>query len=296
MTEPVAVIRRFNRSYTQRVGVLTDSFLGVGLTLAAARLVFEIGVQASTTRDLRDRLGLDSGYLSRLLRGLEARGLVVVSPYPGDRRVKLVELTRAGVKLWQRLDERSDAQARLLTDPLSPRQCERLTAALDTADRLVRAATIRIDQVHPDSVIAREVTARYFAELDRRFEDGFDPGDASIEDAKSLRAPHGCFLVAVSDGRTVACGGVRRLSNDAAEIKRMWVDEDWRGLGLGSRMLNTLEVRARELGHSIVRLDTNATLTEAIALYERVGYRAIGRYNDNPHAQRWFEKSLGSTS
>ncbi|HTC68615.1 MAG TPA: GNAT family N-acetyltransferase, partial [Acidothermaceae bacterium] len=75
---------------------------------------------------------------------------------------------------------------------------------------------------------------------------------------------------------------------------RMWVDEDWRGLGLGSRMLNTLEQRARELRHRIVRLDTNATLTEAIALYERAGYRAIGRYNDNPHAERWFEKPLGS--
>ena len=121
MTDPVAVVRRFNRSYTQRIGVLEDSFLGLGMPLGPARLLFEIGaapapthsqpaaqaspitpaspaVQASlvpeasrpartppSTQALRERLGLDSGYLSRLLRRLERDGLIQVIPDPGDR-------------------------------------------------------------------------------------------------------------------------------------------------------------------------------------------------------------------
>ena len=73
----------------------------------------------------------------------------------------------------------------------------------------------------------------------------------------------------------------------------MWVDEDWRGAGLGSRMLRELEALAGRLGHRRVVLDTNGTLTEAIAMYGRAGYRPIERYNDNPYAEAWFEKDLG---
>ncbi len=90
----------------------------------------------------------------------------------------------------------------------------------------------------------------------------------------------------------MAYGGVQRLSADTGEIKRMWVADDWRGAGLGSRMLRELEALAARLGHTRIVLDTNGTLLEAIAMYERSGYTEIGRYNDNPYAERWFEKAL----
>src|SRR5262245_11167252 len=90
------VLRRFNRSYTQRIGALEDSFLGLGMPLAGARLVFEIGAQPTTVRALRARLGLDSGYLSRLVRGLERQAFVAVRPDPDDRRRRVLELTAAG--------------------------------------------------------------------------------------------------------------------------------------------------------------------------------------------------------
>jgi len=102
----------------------------------------------------------------------------------------------------------------------------------------------------------------------------------------------GAFVVASSDGRPVACGGLQVLSPGVAEVKRMWVADDWRGAGLGSRMLGHLEQRARDLGHRRVVLDTNGTLTEAIALYARAGYQPVERYNDNPYAQAWFAKDL----
>ena len=128
--------------------------------------------------------------------------------------------------------------------------------------------------------------------LDRRFDSGFDPGEP--DDPERYRPPHGTFVVARSDGDPVACGGVQPIDEHTAEIKRMWVHDDWRGAGLGSRLLRHLEAVALDLGHGLVRLDTNRTLGEAVAMYERAGYRHIERYNDNPYARAWFEKGLRS--
>lgn len=280
-------LRRFNRTYTQRIGALDESFLGTGRPLGVTRLLFEIGNDGATVRELRDRLDLDSGYLTRLLRRLTDDGLVDVHPDPTDRRRRVATLTDAGRRAWSDLDDRSEVLAQAIVGPLTPRQRERLTAALATADLLVRAATVHFREVGPADPAAREAAGRYFAELDHRFPHGFDPGEPDHT---------GTFLVATSDGRPVAYGGVQHLSPDTGEIKRMWVADDWRGAGLGSRMLRELEALAARLGHARVVLDTNGTLLEAIAMYERSGYSGIARYNDNPYAERWFEKALTPTA
>jgi len=301
VTDAVAVVRRFNRSYTQRIGVLEDSFLGLGMPLGPARLLFEIGAAPATaralltTQALRERLGLDSGYLSRLLRRLEKDGLIHVHPDPGDRRRRQVTLTEAGRERWKELERRSDDQARLIVDPLTERQRERLARALGEADLLVRAATVTFEPIDPASPVARDVVDRYFAEIGRRF--GFDPSGETEKDTKLLVPPTGVFVVAVSDGAPVACGGLHTIAplvdgQSVGELKRMWVRDDWRGAGLGSRLLRHLEDQARELGQDTVRLDTNAALAEAIGMYERAGYTAIGRYSDNPWATHFFEKRL----
>ena len=291
--ESTAVLRRFNRSYTQRIGALDESFMGLGLPLGSARLLFEIGTEeAPTVQRLRARLGLDSGYLSRLLRSLEEQDLVAVEPDPLDRRRRVVRLTARGRRTRRKLDDRSEDLAVRLLAPLSDRQRSRLSDALATADLLVRAATVLLEEVDPTDPDARAAVDRYFAELDRRFDTGFDPGPG--DDPVLYRPPHGTFVVARSDGDPVACGGVQPLDERTAEIKRMWVHDDWRGAGLGARMLRRLEDDARAAGNDVVRLDTNSALTEAIAMYERAGYHAIGRYNDNPYARAWFEKALRS--
>lgn len=278
-----ATLRGFNRTWTQRVGALEESFLGTGRALNVSRLLFEIGPDGAGVRELRDRLDLDSGYLTRLLRRLTDDGLVDLRPDPVDRRRRLATLTDAGRASWRELDERSEELAHRLVAPLTPRQRTRLTEALATADLLVRAATTTLREVSPDDPVAREAAARYFAELDRRFPGGFDPGAPDHE---------GRFLVATSAGRPVAYGGVRGLPDGSGEIKRMWVDDAWRGAGLGSRMLRELEALAVRLGHQRVVLDTNRTLVEAIEMYQRAGYRPVERYNDNPYAQAWFAKTL----
>jgi DNA-binding MarR family transcriptional regulator len=284
-TDDTATLRRFNRTYTQRIGALDDSFLGTGRPLGASRMLFEIGPDRASIRELRDRLGLDAGYATRLVRMLDDEGLVRIEGDPADGRRRLVVLTPAGRRAWQELDERSERLAQRLVEPLTDRQRRRLSEALATADLLVRAATVQLREVRPTDRAARAAAAQYFAELDRRFPGGFDPGEPDDS---------GTFLIATSDGQPVAYGGVRDLPGvvGTGEIKRMWVHEGWRGAGLGARMLRELESLARRQGHQRVVLDTNGALTEAIAMYERAGYRPIPRYNDNPYAEAWFAKDV----
>lgn len=286
-----SALRAFNRSWSQRVGALEESFLGTGRSLGASRLLFDIGAGGAGVRDLRDRLGLDSGYLSRLLRGLEADGLIEVRPDPDDARRRVAAPTRRGLRELARLEERSEARARELLGRIEPAQRRRLSEALERADRILRSAAVVIEEVavaDPDAIAA---VRRYFAELAARFPAGFDPGDAATADVAGMAPPQGAFLVARA-GSVAACGGVQRHQGEIGEIKRMWVDPAWRGCGLGLRMLSALEDRAAALGYREVYLDTNATLTEAVALYGRAGYRSIERYNDNPYAERWFAKRL----
>ena len=287
-----STLRRFDRSHARRVGTLADSFLATGRADGPSRLLLEIGPGEATTLDLRARLDLDSGYLSRMLRQLEAEALITTNPDPADGRRRVVRLTADGRQAWADLDARSEALAAALLDGLTEPQQQRLADALDTADRLLAAAAVRFDVVDPRSPEAVEAMTTYFDELDRRFAAGFDAGDTLVADAPAMASPTGSFVIAVIDRQVVGCGGVQRHDPSTGEIKRMWVHEAWRGVGLGRRMLDRLEAEVASLGYARVVLDTNDTLTEAIAMYDRAGYDATERYNDNPDAMCWFTKRL----
>src|SRR3954454_13542531 len=143
----VARVRRFNRAVAQRVGALDDRFLARGRPMAAARVLWEIGRDGCEVRALRARLGLDSGHASRLLRSLEADGLVRVVPSAADGRVRRAELTAAGREERDQLDRRSADLAAWCLTPLSASQRERLVAALGDAERLQTAALVEIRPV-----------------------------------------------------------------------------------------------------------------------------------------------------
>ena len=292
----VGTLRSFNRCLTQRVGALDDSYLASGRALGPSRLLFEIGRDGARVADLRRRLQLVSGYVSRLLRQLEGEHLVVVQADPVDGRQRVAVLTAAGRHEWNRVDRRAEQHARQLVAPLSDRQRAALDEALATAERLLRAATVAFATADPRSPDAQWAMGQYFAELDERFPTGFEPGDALVADPVAMRAPNGAFVVVRNDAAGVGCGGVQRLDATTGEVKRMWIHPDWRGVGLGRRLLDHLERVARQLGHRRIELDTNATRLEAVALYEATGYRAIERYNDNPYAQHWFAKDLTPTT
>jgi ribosomal protein S18 acetylase RimI-like enzyme len=139
---------------------------------------------------------------------------------------------------------------------------------------------------------ARWTMAQYFEELDARFPDGFDFGNTFDEAAVDFNPPNGAFVVAMYGDDLVGCGAIQFLDGDRAEIKRMWVSPRQRGLGLGRRLLANLEREIQASRRSTVVLDTNESLTEAIAMYRSCGYEPIDRYNDNPYAHLWFAKRL----
>src|SRR3954469_23348129 len=171
---PIAEVRRFNRTVTAHVGALDDHFLGGGLALGEARLLWEIGPDGCEVRALRARLDLDSGHASRLLRTLEADGMATVGPSPADGRVRVATLTATGHAERDLLEQRSQKLARSLLAPLGARRRERLVRAMGEVERLLTAALVEIvpvDGAHPD---ARFCLRSYFAELDRRGHDGFD--------------------------------------------------------------------------------------------------------------------------
>jgi ribosomal protein S18 acetylase RimI-like enzyme len=286
-------VRSFNRSITQRAGALEDAFLSRERPLGQARLLWEIGPDGCDVRVLRSRLELDSGYLSRMLRALEADGLITVERSGVDGRIRTARLTESGQVERGVLDRRSDDAAAAVLQPLGPRQRSRLVAAMAEVERLLVVSTVRIAVREPDSSDARSCLRQYFAELSRRFEGGFDPARES-DDNERLTSPAGVFLVAMLRSELAGCGGLTFHGDGPAEIKRLWVGSTARGLGLGRRLLTELEDRARARGIRTVRLDTNRALDEAINLYRSAGYREIDSYNDNPYAHHWFEKHLAT--
>ena len=159
-------------------------------------------------------------------------------------------------------------------------------------ERRLRASMVRIAIEDPTTPDARWCIEQYFAELHARFEAGFDPALSISADAHELTPPAGALVVARLDDRPVGCGALKFHPGAPAELKRMWVAPEARGLGLGRRLLDELERLARDAGVEIVRLETNGTLTEAITLYRRSGYREVDAFNDEPYAHHWFEKRL----
>lgn len=289
---PIQQIRRFNRLVTQRVGALQDSYLGRGRPLGEARLLFEIGAEGADVRALRQRLDLDSGYLSRLLRALEKQGLLTVETSPQDGRVRLAKLSEMGRAEVETYDRLSDDLAQSLIDPLDDGQRQRLVAAMAEVERLLRASAVSVNIEPPDSADAQWCVGQYRRELDERMNTGYDPAKAQPTSDAEFTPPRGYFVIARLEGRPVACGALKRPDPTTGEIKRVWTDPSTRGLGIGRKVLGTLENLAREAGMTSVRLDSNRVLTEAMALYTRAGYVEVPAFNDDPYAQIWLAKAL----
>jgi ribosomal protein S18 acetylase RimI-like enzyme len=211
-----------------------------------------------------------------LIGGLQHDGLVETAPGE-DRRVRAVTLTDAGRRERALLDERSDALAGDLLAPLSASQRTALLEAMATVERLLTAGLVEIAVEDAESADARYCLAEYYKELDARFEGGFDLG-------QSLPIDDATFLVARLRGEPVGCGAIKL---DQSYIKRMWISPEARGLGLGRRMLHELEQLSQT---SIVRLETNKNLQEAISLYRASGYEEVPPFNAEPYAHHWFEK------
>jgi DNA-binding MarR family transcriptional regulator/GNAT superfamily N-acetyltransferase len=289
--DTIARVRRFNRTVTQRVGALDDGYLRRGRPLAQARVLYEIDRGRTEVRELRAHLDLDSGYLTRLLQALERDGLIAIDEDPADRRVRRATLTASGRAERAEYERLSDEAAAAFLEPLGEAQRARLVEAMSVVETLLEASAVEFEVVDPTEPAAREATARYFAELAERFERGFDESAAISATDDEVRLPRGITLLATLHGEPVALG-LLKFHGDWAHLKRMWLSRDLRGIGLGRRLLHTLESQAAAHGIRTVKLETNNALTEAIALYHHAGYREVAAFNDEPHGDHWFEKEL----
>jgi len=290
--DQIDLIRRFNRAVTQRIGALNDAYLSRGRSLGLSRLLWEIEPDGSEVRLLRDRLGLDSGYFSRQLRRLEADELVITDPDDCDGRVRKVRLTRKGLVERAVLDSSSNELAASILTQLTEQQRDRLVTAMADVERLILASQVRIAIIDPRDIDARYCLRSYFEELGNRF-DSFDPAQSISASDEEMTLPSGLLLVANLLGAAVGCGALKlHIDTQIAEIKRMWVASDVRGLGLGRRLLERLSAEAASRGMAILRLETNRSLFEAKHLYESAGFVEVEPFNNERYAHHWFQKDL----
>ncbi len=280
----------------RRVLALHDRLVGEaggGEVHRRERMLEAIGRRGSTVRSLGARLALGSAELGVSLRLLARQGLarLEMRRYRGER-ARFVTLTRTGAARLRRAEVREATRARRLAASQSQAGIRQLVLATVQIERFLCRSHIVIAPEDPASGAARWCFAQYFDELATRFPDGFDrhAGGGTVRD--EFLPPRGRLLIARLDGDPVGCGAVRAWAPGIVEIKRMWVAPEARRLGIGGELLEALEQLARRRRASAIRLDTHATLMEALRLYRRAGYRRIARYNDNPYAQRWFEKPL----
>lgn len=291
MLSDIARLRRFNRAVTREVGALDHSYLGRGRPLGAARVLQLVTEAGTDVAQIRDRLALDSGLLSRLLRSLEDEGLIETTISPADRRHRIARLTPKGASENAAYRDIGH-QAAKATLTRAGRHGPDLLAAMDLiATQLLQDQT-EISDTDPDTPEALACLAAYYRLLSATIPDlPAEKLPLPLPDAALYRPPQGAFLIALSDGLPIGCVSLRPLEGPVAEVKRLWVHPDARGQGLARRLMTTLEARARALGYQRLKLDSNSALTDAITLYRRMGWTDCAPYTTFP-ADVWMEKPL----
>jgi DNA-binding MarR family transcriptional regulator/GNAT superfamily N-acetyltransferase len=288
----VSSIREFNRFYTARLGLLRRRHLDGEYSLTEARLLYEIGASPKMTATaLRSALGLDRGYLSRLLTSLTRRRLVQQKASSSDAREKLLTLTALGEKKVSEMDEQSALEVHGMIDALSVKQRETVVASLAQVREILSHAqrhSVRIVRLTRDSAEARETLEEYYEAVQVVVRDKPATMQKIIDEKAS-----GIWLAYLGD-EVVGCVVLRRLTaiSKASECKRLYVKPTARGHGIADKLLDVQEEYARSQGVEWIYLDTHDGLKAAIALYERRGYERCKRYNDNPQATLFMRKRI----
>jgi DNA-binding MarR family transcriptional regulator/GNAT superfamily N-acetyltransferase len=302
LAEAVRAVRRFSRFYTRRIGVLQEGLLGGPLSLTEARVVYELAQRdADTASRLGADLGLDAGYLSRILRGLQDRGLIARHTDATDGRQSIVSLTGAGRAAFAEEDARSQQAVGAMLHDLTQAQRARLVATLVAAETLLGGGTEAPPRVPyilraplPGDmgwVVHRQayLYAREYG-FDERFEAlvaEIVAGFISKFDPKRER----CWI-AEREGAVVASVFLVRESDTVGKLRLLYVEPDARGLGIGRRLVQECIRQARQCGYRRLTLWTNDILTAARAIYQREGFRLVAEerhhsFGQNLVGQNW---------
>jgi DNA-binding MarR family transcriptional regulator/GNAT superfamily N-acetyltransferase len=279
----IADLRRFNRFYTQKIGVLLGGFLKSPFPLTEARVLYELAREEPLTATrLGAQLGLDPGYLSRILRSFERRGLIRRTPSQSDRRLGLLSLTAQGQTAFAPLDARSRDQVGAMLHDLPEHEQIRLVAAAGTIERLLDPASgdrapylLRAHRPGDMGWITQRHGALYAQEY--RWDIQFEALVAEIV-AKFIRTfdpRRECCWIAEKDGENVGSVVLVKDAAGVAKLRLLLVEPRARGLGIGARLVQECLRFARQAGYRAVRLWTNSVLVAARRLYQREGFRLI---------------------
>ena len=278
----VDAVRRFNRFYTRRIGVLREGLLGSSCTLTEARLIYELAqVPHSTATVLGRELSLDLGYLSRLLQSLKRRGLVQAKPAPHDARHSLLSLTDKGRKAFALLNSRSREEMAAMLSELREGERERLVAAMSTVESLLgnekRKPQIVLRSHRPGDMgwvvqTHGEVYSREYG-WDERFEALV--ADIAARFIRNFDPEREACWIAELDGERVGSVFVVKHSKTVAKLRLLIVEPKARGRGLGRRLVEECIGFARAKGYRRLALWTQSNLAAARALYRRCGFRRV---------------------
>ena len=284
----VDVVRRFNRFYTRRIGALRAGLLDSPFTLAEARLLYELAHrERPTAAELARDLGLDAGYLSRMLRGLERRRLLIRERSKSDGRQSLLALTAAGRRTFGTLNTRSSAEVRAMLGKLSDAGQRRLVEAMRDVERLLGAAPeakapylLRPHRPGDMGWVVHRHGALYAQEhgWDERFEALVATIVARFIEKLDPKRER-CWI-AERDGEIVGSVFLVSKSPAVAQLRLLYVEPAERGLGIGKRLVEECERFARERGYRKIMLWTNSVLHAARHIYETAGYRLVA---EEPH-------------
>jgi DNA-binding MarR family transcriptional regulator/GNAT superfamily N-acetyltransferase len=284
----IAAVRRFTRFYTQRIGVLQEGLLRSPFSLTEARVLYELahrdGLNAAT---LCKELGLDPGYLSRILAAFETRGLLAKHATAGDGRRNTLALTPKGRRAFAPLDVRSRQEVGALLGPLAGADRTRLTAAMRTIERLLdpaaeRAAPYILRPPQPGDMgwVVGCHGALYAEEYG--WDEQFEALVAGIvaEFVQKFDARRERCWIAERDGENVGSVFLVRQSERVAKLRLLIVDPKARGFGIGARLVEECILFARAHGYRTLALWTNNVLTAARHIYEKKGFRLV---REEPH-------------
>lgn len=284
MMDQISAVRAFNRRYTGVIGVLQEGVFDTPYTLTEARLLYELGQarapqQPTEVLELRHELGLDAGYLSRILARFEAEGLLTRERSAADARRQTVRLTDQGAAAAHELGERSNDQIRMLLNGLPDEHRTRLLAAMGTIHEILDGTSphLTIRQFRPGDygwVVERNGylyhreygwDSSYEALVARIVADYLDARDVKRENA----------WIAETRGARVGCVFCMREDDETARLRLLLVDPAARGLGLGSALVDECVAFARRVGYRRMVLWTNDVLTSARRIYQRAGFELV---------------------
>lgn len=290
----VAAFRRFNRFYTRQIGALNDGFLHTEFSLSQVRVLYELANRGTTSAsELAATLGMDAGYLSRMLHGFQRRGLVAQRPSERDRRSRRLDLTARGRREFGRLDALQRADVRRILDPLGPESRRVVVDRLADVEALLGAppdaGEIRLRRHRPGDVgwITHRQAVLYFKEYgwNEEYEALIARIMADFIDDHDPRRER-CW-VAERNGEIVGSIFCVRKTNAVAKLRLLYVEPAARGTGLGTRLVRECIRFARGAGYRTLTLWTNSVLTAARRIYEREGFILVAE-----EKHRMFGKSL----